>query len=395
MPRTKSVWFRTAPAYGLQDKQGVDRNKNIIYGAAIATKGEAKGHDVMLDDQTLATIADLGNSAERGVKARFTHPNMSNDGMGSFLGRWRDFRVDGDIVRADLHFSRRAFNTPKGNLAGYVMGLAEDEPDMFGVSIVIPETDIHEKLEGEEMAFLRPTKLRAADVVDSPAANDGFFSEDSPAAQATTILDCLFGGDPESVVRERVYAFLDSYFASQQHKENDMADSVSTGAAKTGGEDVSATYTNKQIDEKIAKLKADLMPVALGEPVLLEARTTDAADISDQLETARTEGYEQGMVYAGEVQAMCEMVDMADKAPGFIDAKLSLIEVRRRLSAEQAEQRKPVGDAGGSDLLEKKDPAAKYRQEFKDQGGEDELGVSEADYAASCMTSDAKGIVGK
>ena len=155
------------------------------------------------------------------------------------------------------------------------------------------------------------------------------------------------------------------------------------------------SYIDKQLDVMFAKMKADLAPVALGEPVLLEARTTDNADISVQLEKARQEGYDQGMEYATEVTGLCELGDMPAQAAEFINAKLSLPEVRRRLAQAKAERRTPVGDAGGSELVDKKDPEAKYRQEYKDAGGEAELQVSEDEYVRSCLTSEGPGTVGK
>jgi len=156
------------------------------------------------------------------------------------------------------------------------------------------------------------------------------------------------------------------------------------------GTDLTTSYTDKQLDVMFAKLKADLTPVE----ATLET-TLEVSDISVQLEKARQEGYDQGMEYATEVTGLCELGDMPAQAAEFINAKLSLPEVRRRLAQAKAERRTPVGDAGGSELVDKKDPEAKYRQEYKDAGGEAELQVSEDEYVRSCLTSEGPGTVGK
>jgi len=89
----------------------VDREGGVIYGAAMMQTGDLNSGDVRpftADSETLQQVEQLGNAARNGIKARFTHPNMSNDGMGSYLGRWTNFRIDGDTVRADLHIADAA-----------------------------------------------------------------------------------------------------------------------------------------------------------------------------------------------------------------------------------------------------------------------------------------------
>ena len=165
-----------------------------------------------------------------------------------------------------------------------------------------------------------------------------------------------------------------------------MADS--TAAAKIGGEDVPASYSKEQIDAMFAELRTDITPVA----AVLD--TTDDAGISEQLEAARKEGYEQGLAYAEDVQALCELGDAPNQAAEFINRKLKLSDVRRRLAEAKANRRTPVGDAGGSELAEKTDPTDKFRQQFKDGGGQAKLGVTEEQYVASCLTTDTGGVVG-
>ncbi|MDD5513069.1 MAG: hypothetical protein PHD09_04825 [Candidatus Omnitrophica bacterium] len=201
----------------------IDRDSAVINGFAVVTKGVTKDSRGEFDDISLDSVVELGNKLKTGVKSRFGHPNMSSTALGTFLGRVRNFRRDGDIVRADLHIDKTAFETPDGDLAGYVLNLAESDPEMFGASMVIYWDE--EKREGldangnELPPFIRVTNLFSVDVVDDPAANNGlfgmpFFSESvRPSAEMTAFLD-KFLNNPDAV--EKTIGFLNRYRLSKE-----------------------------------------------------------------------------------------------------------------------------------------------------------------------------------
>lgn len=203
--------LRAAPARSAP--QGVDPQERVIYGAAVLTRGEALGHDLWLDSEFARQVAEQINAAPGGVKARFTHPGLSADGLGKYLGRVHNARLDGDVVRGDLHLSEVASKAPDGDLAGYVMELARKDPAAFGMSIVFSHDRQAEKQfeaanadeEGEfqtpdadnakNLPHARLSKLWAADVVDDPAANPtGMFHRgDEFAAEADRIAAYALG----------------------------------------------------------------------------------------------------------------------------------------------------------------------------------------------------------
>lgn len=227
-PSPSESRFRADVARGLEDASGVDRNSDLIRGYAVISKGMARGHGMEIDDKTLDQVVALGNSRKRlGIKSRFGHPSMSSDALGTFLGRSKNFRRDGDVVRADLHLDPTSHDTPSGDLGRYVIDLAESDPQAFGSSIVF-KGEAEKRLEKDGTAqkgkdgkdlppLARVKELHASDIVDSPAANargmfaTEFFTADCQlSAAASEFLD-TFLQKPDAV--ERVISFLTRYKA--------------------------------------------------------------------------------------------------------------------------------------------------------------------------------------
>ena len=202
------------------DKSGGKHEAGIIRGVSLIASGEALGHEMWIDDETLTQVAELAKRGKHGVKSRFTHPSMSADGLGRHLGRIHDVQMtEGGRVIGDLHFSEAAHQTPEGDLASYVMSLAIEDPSAAGLSIVFehdPKAEIEFMLEHgasidgnfvDTSAFQSPdpenannyphvrlSKLRAADVVDEPAANpEGMFDRQGIARDADEFLSYVAG----------------------------------------------------------------------------------------------------------------------------------------------------------------------------------------------------------
>ena len=206
--RSVEKTLTTAPACMRADaargvRGGVDRDGGLygagmVEGVSVITLGEASGHDLWIDGTFLSQTVELINSsaaASGGIKARFTHPGLSGDGLGTYLGRVATAWSDGDRVLADLHFVPSSHATPDGDLAEYVSQLADDDPEAFGMSVVfdhdLSAEDAHRSDNTQGGHFVSPDednannwqharidRLRAVDVVDEPAANPaGLFSD--------------------------------------------------------------------------------------------------------------------------------------------------------------------------------------------------------------------------
>ena len=172
----------------------------------------------LLRDRTARAAADravveLGNRPNKGIKVRWTHPSMLEDGMGKYLGRAKNFRVssDGTKALADMHISESAFTSPMGNLGGYVLSLAQEDPDAFGTSAVVQYNTI-EPADIGELPTIRVTRLYASDVVDEPAANDGLFSANPGvfSKEVKAMLDAMLEREPAEKVLERLAKEIES-----------------------------------------------------------------------------------------------------------------------------------------------------------------------------------------
>jgi len=108
--------------------------------------------------------------------------------------------------------SETASSSPMGNLGGYVLDLASEDPEAFGTSVVIQYTTI-ESEDVSELPVIRVSKLYASDVVDEPAANEGLFSANNPglfSREVKNMLDAMLEREPVEKVRERIEKEIES-----------------------------------------------------------------------------------------------------------------------------------------------------------------------------------------
>jgi hypothetical protein len=238
---------------------GVDRDARVIRGYVVALAGpfksEGRGE---FDRQSLEKIVELWPPG--GLKARWTHPNESSDGLGKFLGRGhRPFlskakvrrggrEVEVDAIRADMHLDDSAFeNNPNGNLGEYLLGLGASDSEAFSSSLVLRKENEYRldrdgrrqlDFEGNELPPLwRPTELAASDVVDEGDAVDGFLSRVEGTrrptltylSQGEAILDELFSGQPRDAVEARLTAWLRRYLSRKYDGEYDGEPGADSG----------------------------------------------------------------------------------------------------------------------------------------------------------------------
>lgn len=164
----------------------VDKETGVIKDVVILQEGLDKNGG-FFTPAFLNDLIDAGNAQEKGVKSRFGHPNMCKTTLGSFIGRYKNFRACGDDeqykVIADLHLDPITKNTQvegKGiSMYDYLLEMADRNADTFGNSIHFTAGLEVEKqeVEGQEVTVEKYLfeSLIASDLVDTPAATDSLF----------------------------------------------------------------------------------------------------------------------------------------------------------------------------------------------------------------------------
>jgi hypothetical protein len=136
---------------------------DVIEAVSIISIGEAKGHGLYVDAQTLREVKACAETYAGGVKVNLDH----GAGIKDIIGFVDNFRIIGEKLLGDLNLLQNA------DRRAYVLEIAEKLPDTFGISIAFsgPVREIGGK------SFASCEELYSADLVQTPAANPtGLFS---------------------------------------------------------------------------------------------------------------------------------------------------------------------------------------------------------------------------
>jgi hypothetical protein len=147
--------------------EAIDKEAGILTGVSMVTTGPVLGHGVYADEKTLETVLECADKYEGGLKVKMEHGTGSKD----IVGVLREYRIDGDRLRADLHLLK---NSPH---FGHLLEMSEVMPGSFGLSISF--SGDYETIElgtGDQavkVEAMRCREIYSCDVVDAPAANPG------------------------------------------------------------------------------------------------------------------------------------------------------------------------------------------------------------------------------
>ena len=300
------------------DRTGGDYGAGLIPGVSLCAVGEALGHGFWIDQTFIDSIAE---AAPERLKSRFTHPSLCEDGTGKALGVIQDVSSGDGQAFGDLHFYASAHKSPDGDLAGYVMDFADESPEAFGLSIVFAhdveaendfqiengaewETDGYgfQYLVGfvspdpdnvENFPHARLADLKAADVVDSPAANpDGLFHRKNELlSDANSLVEFVLGRSKSipklssalagEIAPERLRTFVSKYLA-----ENGLSVVTTKGdvmtVKKTGKlAESKPADDEKPADDKKPDPKDDKKKDGEGKPDPKDAETDPAKGTED------------------------------------------------------------------------------------------------------------------
>lgn len=402
-------YYRTDPMRASQplkiEPQGGMFGAGLIRNVSLVTAGEARGHDQWVDQAFVDSVAAAVNQPNKGVKVRFTHPSLSGDGLGRYMGRATNGRTEASTGQAvaDIHLAQASHDTPDGDLGAYVLNLAEEDPSAFAISIAFERDKDAEKAfrqansdaEGftspdsrnsRDLRHVRLKSLVAADFVDTPAANPGglFHRGHDIAAEADQLCEYAFGLTEEkpdlvcfSADVDRVAAFAQRFLDSRglSIEEKNMAkETTGTPGAVTQEElnDQLAKFGEgilSKIDEKLAVLNPPDDPE--GETFSEDELKADQKRVADLYKLAASAGLD----------------DPTATAEKWTEQGLSVVEAKAALADRMLASNKLTDDSGAP----ADDPDAKLKAEYRSQLAIYQAeGVSEEEFIASAKITAAQ-----
>lgn len=132
-----------------------------LRNVSILTAGEAKGHNLLIDETTLVQALQVAQTMGR---IKVTNGHNAQQVM-DILGFVDNFHIEGDRLLGDLTL----LSSEKAN---YVANLAAAMPDQFGLSLTF--SGVPQESAGSRYA--RVTEIYDVSVVTTPAANASLFS---------------------------------------------------------------------------------------------------------------------------------------------------------------------------------------------------------------------------
>ena len=222
-----------------------------IRGASIITTGPALGHGFDIDRTTVEQVTEFA----AGTRGRWTHGNLSEDGLARHLGTWEDVRMESfRLCRAcgvqaeqeacgecggeaslewravgDFAFASSAHKVRPDGLdvpaPVYLMDRAQEDASSLGISIVArfgyyepPAREGETQQRQRRFARLEARRdLKRGDWVADPAANpvglhEGTRAPSSLTEEATRELDQIVQREGAAKAKLRALAFLSRYF---------------------------------------------------------------------------------------------------------------------------------------------------------------------------------------
>lgn len=254
-----SRWFKSGKV-NFKNAKSVNHESGVIEGVILCQVGEAKGHGVHLEQEFIDSGIAYAQKyhAEKGMKARFGHPNMSTETLGSEMGRFKNFRVEADKMIADLNLFESANLSPtKPKMKDWMLSMADEDPEAIMCSIVFSigqhyqrndegekyvveyhqrdysgewlAKDKKERYDPDRKIFVTLKELMFTDIVDQGAATDKLFSEQFNSTKFSVIATQFFNENPQldDFIKEnptKIFQFLSQRFGIEDEPEQGTID---------------------------------------------------------------------------------------------------------------------------------------------------------------------------
>jgi hypothetical protein len=266
----------------------IDAQAATIAGVSVITIGEAKGHGMLIDAQTLLQVKEAAETYSGGLKVKTDHYT----GFNEIVGTLKNFVIDGDQLRADLYLLKNHDATPR------ILEMAELMPDTFGLSISF--SGQHE--EQGETVFARCSEIYSADLVDAPAANPtGLFSAKVDSGKkamdekqfAEALAAALAPINDKLSAFEAFMTEASTKFAALEMKpedEKEMSEDEIVIVEDEDKEDMSAKLAAEVAELKALVANFGAKPVAVAVATEVKAEPKAPTTFNEALEVVKAEG---------------------------------------------------------------------------------------------------------
>jgi len=170
----------------------VDQSQGVMTELSLIQVGEAKGHDLFVDDRSLETALEvIGDS----LPAYITHEGaLSTDRILKEVGVFSEFYIEEDKLKARSFKALSSFKEDEKKRFNRLFDIASEMPETFGISLVFEALIVYVLKSGKEipaneldeedqvnlvrdLPSVRFISIKSADFVDAPASNEnGLFS---------------------------------------------------------------------------------------------------------------------------------------------------------------------------------------------------------------------------
>jgi hypothetical protein len=258
----------------------IDAQAATISGVSVITVGEAKGHGLIIDEQTLMEVKAAAETYSGGLKVKTDHYT----GFNEIVGTLKNFVIDGDQLRADLYLLKNHDATAR------ILEMAELMPDTFGLSISFSG----EHKEDGSVVLARCSEIYSADLVDAPAANPtGLFS--AKVDSEKKVMD-------EKQIADAIAAALAPIVADMDDMKAKLAAMELTEDKEMAEDEKMDEHTGEEKEDMNAKLAAELAeikslvtnfgakPVALSVAVDPKVEVAAPTNFAEALDLVKSEG---------------------------------------------------------------------------------------------------------
>jgi hypothetical protein len=266
----------------------IDAQAATITDVSVITVGEAKGHGMQIDAQTLVEVKAAAETYAGGLKVKTDHYT----GFNEIVGTLKNFRIDGDQLRADLFLLKNHDATAR------ILEMAELMPDTFGLSISF--TGEHEESDND-IVFARCTEIYSADLVDAPAANPtGLFSvkvdSEKKAMDEKQIADAIAAAlapviEEMAAMQAKLAALeVDEEKEMTEDKPEEMTEDKAMVEHDDEKEDMSAKLAAEVSELKALVANFGAKPVSVAVAIEAKAEVAAPTNFSEALAVVKAEG---------------------------------------------------------------------------------------------------------